>query len=105
MLLIEKGAKTNEHQSDRSTDSRARLCKRKRILHVRQGTNRNAPYCGVRGVEGGGVRIVMHGLKTVDRRIPTMPGQSTSGFHRRGRHCLHQERSAVRCLFGESHEG
>ena len=34
---------------------------------------------------------------TIDPRIPTMPGRSTSGFHRPGRHCLHQARSAVRC--------
>ena len=26
-----------------------------------------------------------------------MPGRSTSGFRRLGRHCLHQARSAVRC--------
>ena len=29
-------------------------------------------------------------------RIPTMPGWSTSGFHRPGRHCLRQTRRAVR---------
>ena len=34
---------------------------------------------------------------TIDPRIPTMPGRSTSGFHRPDRHCLHQARSAVRC--------
>ena len=34
---------------------------------------------------------------TRDPCIPTMPGQSASGFHRPGRHCLHQARSAVRC--------
>ena len=27
-----------------------------------------------------------------------MPGRSTAGFHQPGRHCLHQARSAVRCL-------
>ena len=33
---------------------------------------------------------------TIDPRIPTMPGRSTSGFHQPGRHCLHQARSALR---------
>ena len=27
---------------------------------------------------------------TIDSRIPTMPGRSTSNFHQPGRHCLHQ---------------
>ena len=44
---------------------------------------------------------------TVDARIPTMPGRSTSGFHRPDRHCLHQAPSAVRCwtsrMTGELH--
>ena len=35
-------------------------------------------------------------LKTIDPRIPTMPGRSTSGFHRPGRFRVHQARSAVR---------
>ena len=60
---------------------------------------------GVYGGEGGGVlnrRNVldpMHGRSrmTIDPRIP-MPGRSMSGFHRPGRHCLRQARSAVRCL-------
>ena len=34
---------------------------------------------------------------TIDPRIPTMSGRSTSGLHRAGRHCLHQARSAERC--------
>ena len=40
----------------------------------------------------------MHGrsLMTIDPRIPTMPGRSASGFHRPGRHRVHQARSAVR---------
>ena len=33
---------------------------------------------------------------TIDPRIPTMPGRSTSGFHQPGRHFLHHARSAVR---------
>ena len=35
---------------------------------------------------------------TIDPRIPTVPGRSTSGFHRPGRHCWHQARSPVRRL-------
>ena len=34
---------------------------------------------------------------TIDPRIPTMLGRSTSGFHQPRRHGLHQARSAVRC--------
>ena len=47
---------------------------------------------------GGGTQLV-HGRSpmTIDPRIPTMPGRSTSGFHQPGRRCLHQARSAVRC--------
>ena len=51
----------------------------------------------------------MHGRSrvTIDPRTPTMPGRSTSGFHRPGRHCLHQARSVVRCrasrMKGELH--
>ena len=44
---------------------------------------------------------------TIDPRIPTLPGRSMSGFHRAGRHCLHQARSAVWCsasgMKGELH--
>ena len=49
---------------------------------------------------GGDVLIIMYGRSrmTIDPLIPTMPGQSTSGFHRPGRHRLYQARSAVRCL-------
>ena len=45
---------------------------------------------------------VMHGRSrmTTDPRIPTMPGQSTSGFHRPGRHRYHQPRSAVKRAAG-----
>ena len=45
-----------------------------------------------------GCTHVMHGgsRMTTDPRIPTMPERKTSGFHRPGRHCLHQARSAVR---------
>ena len=41
----------------------------------------------------------MHGRtrKTINPRIPSMPGRSTSGFHRPGTQCLHQARSAVGC--------
>ena len=42
---------------------------------------------------------IMHGRsrKTIDPRIPTLPGRGTSGFHQPGRCCLHQARSAARC--------
>ena len=33
---------------------------------------------------------------TIDPRIPTRPERSMSGFHRPGRHFLHQAQSAVR---------
>ena len=41
--------------------------------------------------------LAMHGRSrmTIDPRIPTMPGQSTSGYY-----CLHQARTAVRCSGG-----
>ena len=36
---------------------------------------------------------LMHGRSRmiIDLRIPTIPGRGMSGFHRPGRHCLHQE--------------
>ena len=34
---------------------------------------------------------------TIDPRIPTKLRRSMSGFHRPGRHCMHQARSTVRC--------
>ena len=45
-----------------------------------------------------GVLDLMHGRSrvTIGSRTPTMPGRSMSGFHKPGRHCLHQARSAVR---------
>ena len=47
----------------------------------------------------GGVTHVMHGRSrmTIDPCIPTMPGRSTSIFHRPGRHCFHQSGTDVRC--------
>ena len=57
----------------------------------------------------GGRTQFVHGRSrmTVDPRIPTMPGRSTSGFHQTGRYCLHQAQSAVRCsashMKGELH--
>ena len=37
---------------------------------------------------GAGVLIIVHGRRRmiIDRRIPKMPGRSTSGFHRPGRY-------------------
>ena len=47
---------------------------------------------------GGGTQFVQGCSRmTIDARIPTMPGRSTSGFHQPGRYRLHQARSAVRC--------
>ena len=60
-------------------------------------------------VEGVPGTQFVHGRSqlTIDPRIPTVPGRSTSGFHQPGRHCLHQARSAVRCsascMKGELH--
>ena len=57
----------------------------------------------------GGCTQFAHGRSrmTVDPHIPTIPGRSTSGFHRPGRHSLHQAQSAVRCsasgMRGEVH--
>ena len=36
--------------------------------------------------------------RTIDPPFSTMPGRIMSGFHRPGRHFLHQARNAVRCL-------
>ena len=53
--------------------------------------------------------IFTHGRSrmAIGPRIPTMPERSTSGFRRRGRHCLHQPRSAlgyaVSRMTGEPH--
>ena len=58
------------------------------------------------GREGGGGTQCVHGRSrmTIDPRIPTMPGRSTSGFHQPGRHCLHSS-AKRREVFDESHEG
>ena len=41
----------------------------------------------MRGRRGRVVLLIMHGLgrMTIDPRIPTIPGRSTSGFHRSGK--------------------
>ena len=49
---------------------------------------------------GGGVLSIVHGRSrmTIDPRIPTMTGRSTSAFHQPpGRYCSSQARSAVSC--------
>ena len=53
-----------------------------------------------RGREGGRVSSChsCRTRKTIVPHIPTRPGRSTPGFHGLGRHCLHQGRSAARCL-------
>ena len=42
---------------------------------------------------------VMHGRSriTIGPGVPTMLGRRASGFHQQGKHCLPQERCAVRC--------
>ena len=73
-----------------------------------KGFSLKGPTCW-RGRGGGRRTHVMHGRSrmAIDPRIRTMPGRSTSSFHRPSRHCLHQSRSAVRCsasrMKGELH--
>ena len=52
-----------------------------------------------REARGEGALDIMHGRScmTLDPRILTLLGRSTSGFHRPRRHCLHRARIAVRC--------
>ena len=63
--------------------------------------------------KGGKGNHVMHGRSrmTIDPLIPTLPGRSTSGFHRPGRHCL-PKREGIACpsakrrdVLGESRDG
>ena len=70
-------------------------------------SNRNAEP-GRGGGGGGGTQVVRgRSRMTLDPRVPTMPGRSTSDFHQPGRYCLHQARSALRCsasrMTGELH--
>ena len=59
--------------------------------------------------EGEGLLDSMHNRSrmTIDPRIPTLSGRSTSCFHRPGRHDLHRAQSALRCsasrMEGELH--
>ena len=59
----------------------------------------------LRPLQRGGCTQFSHdrSLMSIDPRIPTMSGRSTSGFHQPGRHCLHQARSAVRCSASRIH--
>ena len=59
----------------------------------------------VQVVVAGGCTQFVHGRSrvTIDPRIPTMLGRSTSGFHQPGRHCMHQS-AKRREVFGESHQ-
>ena len=57
-------------------------------------------YCVVARRRGGeqALAVCTHAMHvrsrmTIDHRFRTMPGRSTSDFHRPGRHCLHQARS------------
>ena len=73
--------------------------------------NRPQPNLYIGGGTGGGCTGVMHGRNrvTIDPRLPTLtiPGRSTSGFHRPSRYCSHQARSTVSCwasrMKGELH--
>ena len=61
------------------------------------------------GEGGRGCTLFVHSRSrmTIDPRIPTMPGRSTSGFHQLGRHCLHQAQSGrggVKPIFHASHD-
>ena len=79
------------------------------MLSLRTPVNGKEMLYACAGVGGGGGTPLVHGRgrMTIDPRIPTMPGQSTSGFHQPGRHCLHLARNAVRCsasrMKGELH--
>ena len=55
-------------------------------------------FPGVRGVLLIVIVIVMHGRScmTIDPRTVTMPGQSTSDFHRPGKHLLAPSAKALR---------
>ena len=57
--------------------------------------------------QGRGVLDTIHGRSRmiIDPRIPTMPGRSTPGFHRPGRHCLLALSAKRREVFSESHKG
>ena len=62
------------------------------------GGGGDAPITGGGGGVGGAHFTHSRSCMTIDPRIPTVPGRSMSGFHRAGRHRVHQARSAVRCL-------
>ena len=66
-------------------------------FHSEGGANKSVT-CALYIPVGGCTHVMpCRGRMIIDVRIPTIPGRSTSGFHRPGRHCLHQARSAVRC--------
>ena len=76
---------------------------RKRFCGSRTGTACRHPLLHRKGQRKfphqsrqGGRTHFMHNrtLKTMDPRIPATSGRSTSGFHRPGRHHVHQARSA-----------
>ena len=76
----------------------------KRVTTIVAGVRSLSMAFKVRGEritsQGEGMYLIfIHGRSrmTIDPRILTMPGRSMSGFHRPGRHYLHQARSAVKC--------
>ena len=73
----------------------------RRLRYERDGAGEAGQYMyevpGIMVCRGWGVGytlIIIHDRTrvAVDPRIPTMPGRSSSLFHRPGRHCLHQAR-------------
>ena len=63
---------------------------------ILKGSKSQSGFKNGRGGEGR-VLDAMRGRSrmTRDPRVPTMPGRSTSGFHRPGRHCLNQARGEL----------
>ena len=62
-----------------------------------------------RGARGGGRAVkscmAVHSRMTIDPRIPTMPGRSTSGFHRPRADITCTKREMKHEVFDESHGG
>ena len=65
------------------------------ISNVRGETIANVDWGGME--EGCARAMHGRGRRIIDPRLLTMLRRSAPGFHRPGRHCLHQARSAVRC--------
>ena len=114
----EKPATARQSRLKRKYASNSFVCARPKVSLSDEGDRegKGGRWAGVpksrkRASRGwrGGCTHVMHGRSrmTIDPSMRTMPGRSTSGFQRRGRHYLHQPRSALRCsasrMKGELH--